>query len=111
MEAHMQTPITIYKRISHEAVQEKPILAKFRIELPDRPGSLAGFASTLAQAGGNIAFFHYDRSIDSSRVAVEVQLPDEPSVGALAAALEEREFHIEEVRAGQDDVVVTTAES
>jgi glyoxylase-like metal-dependent hydrolase (beta-lactamase superfamily II)/uncharacterized protein with ACT and thioredoxin-like domain len=106
-----QTPITIYKRLSPDTTPQNPILAKFRIELPDRPGSLAGFASTIAQAWGNISFFHYDRSIDSSRVAVEVQLPDEPSMTALLSALQEREYRIQDVRAGQDDVVVTALES
>jgi len=107
----MQTPITLYKRLSPGAPPENPILAKFRIELPDRPGSLAGFASTIAMAEGNISFFHYDRSIDSSRVAVEVQLADESSVNALLSALRDREYRIEEVRAGQDEVAVTALES
>jgi len=37
---------------------EKDLLVKFRVFLPDRPGSLAGFASVIAKIGGNISFFH-----------------------------------------------------
>src|SRR5512143_3971931 len=102
--------VKIYKSLSAD-IRESLILAKFRIELPDRPGSLAGFASTIAQANGNISFFHYDRSVNSNRVAVEVQLSDESSVTALVAVLREREYRIEEVRAGQDDVAVTELEN
>ncbi|OGW49439.1 MAG: hypothetical protein A2078_13850 [Nitrospirae bacterium GWC2_57_9] len=87
------------------------LLTKFRVYLPDRPGSLAGFASTIAQAGGNISFFHYDRAIDSSRVAVEVQLADETSVKVLLAALQEREYRIEGNASGQDELVVTALEN
>lgn len=65
-------------------------LAKCRVLLPDRPGSLARFASSIAAAGGNITFFHYDRAIDSSRVVVEVQLRDRAGLDALAAAVNER---------------------
>jgi glyoxylase-like metal-dependent hydrolase (beta-lactamase superfamily II)/ACT domain-containing protein len=102
--------VKIYKSLSADS-SASLILAKFRIELPDRPGSLAGFASTITQANGNISFFHYDRSVNSNRVTVEVQLPDESSIAALVTALREREYRIEEVRAGQDDVAVTAIES
>jgi hypothetical protein len=62
-----QTPIRLYRLISPAPPdREGQVLAKFRAHLPDRPGSLAGFASVIAEAGGNISFFHYDRSIDSS---------------------------------------------
>ncbi len=87
------------------------ILVKFSIFLPDYPGSLAGFTSTIAQAGGNISFFHYDRSIDSCRVAVEVQFADASSVSALLAALRERGFSIEQPPDIREEVVVTTLEN
>ncbi len=104
--------VKIYRRITHAPDPTLPVLlAKFRVFLPDRPGSLAGFASTIAQARGNISFFHYDRSIDSTRVAVEVQLADEASVSALLAALQEREFRIEQTADGQEELVVTAVEN
>ena len=50
--------IKIYQRLSPGPVDgEAPLLAKFNVSLPDRPGSLAGFASRIARAGGNISFF------------------------------------------------------
>jgi glyoxylase-like metal-dependent hydrolase (beta-lactamase superfamily II)/uncharacterized protein with ACT and thioredoxin-like domain len=50
------------------------LLVKLRVSLPDRPGSLAALATAIAETGANITFFHYDRSVDSSRVAVEARL-------------------------------------
>ncbi len=104
--------VKIYRRITQTPDPTVPVLlAKFRVFLPDRPGSLAGFASTIAQARGNISFFHYDRSLDSSRVAVEVQLADESSVSDLLAALQEREYRIEQNEDGQEELVVTALEN
>ena len=79
--------VRIFRRVMPISENVPLLLAKFQVYLPDRPGSLAGFASTIAQAGGNISFFHYDRSVDSSRVAVEVQLDDERAVTGLLATL------------------------
>src|SRR5574337_623256 len=103
--------VKIYRRITPAPDPAVPVLlAKFRVFLPDRPGSLAGFASTIAQARGNISFFHYDRSIDGSRVAVEVQLYDEASVTALLSALQEREYRIERKDDARDELAVTALE-
>ncbi|MEK6699570.1 MAG: hypothetical protein AABZ10_11095 [Nitrospirota bacterium] len=52
----------IYERITNSLPEisgrAKDLLVKFRVFLPDRPGSLAGFASVSAKSGGNISFFH-----------------------------------------------------
>ncbi len=104
--------VRVFRSVGPLAADEtRSLLAKFRIALPDRPGSLAGFASAIAQAGGNISFFHYDRSIDSSRVAVEVRLEDEPSLAELLSSLKDKQYHVEAEGALQDDILVTAAES
>ncbi len=57
-----QPPLKIYERITNSLPEisgrAKDLLVKFRVFLPDRPGSLAGFASVSAKSGGNISFFH-----------------------------------------------------
>jgi glyoxylase-like metal-dependent hydrolase (beta-lactamase superfamily II)/uncharacterized protein with ACT and thioredoxin-like domain len=109
-------PIKVYRRQVRPSagrispVQEE-LLVKFRIYLPDRPGSLAGFATAIAQAGGNISFFHYDRSTDSCRVAVEVQLDEEDNLGLLLQSLQENQYGFEGVRGVPDEVLVTAVES
>jgi glyoxylase-like metal-dependent hydrolase (beta-lactamase superfamily II)/ACT domain-containing protein len=105
------TPVRIYRQLAPSSAATPGLLAKFRVYLPDRPGSLAGFASAIADAGGNISFFHYDRATDSSRVAVEVQLEHEKELNALLASLQEKQFGFEQEASGQDDVSVTTIES
>jgi glyoxylase-like metal-dependent hydrolase (beta-lactamase superfamily II)/uncharacterized protein with ACT and thioredoxin-like domain len=87
------------------------LLLKFRIYLPDRPGSLAGFATAIANVGGNISFFHYDRSSDSSRVAVSVHIEGEDCLNALFQSLQEKQYSFESLRTVPDDVLVTTVES
>ena len=105
-------PIRVYRRIAPaSAGQPELILAKFRVSLPDRPGSLAGFASTIARSGGNISFFHYDRSLDSSRVAVEVQLGGEPAISTLLSSLRDHQYNTEPSADVHDDVLVTAVES
>ena len=86
------SPIRVYQQLSfpRNAIPAPVgVLAKFSIYLPDRPGSLAGFASTIAHAGGNISFFHYDRSIDSSRVAAEAHFRDKGGPDTLLSSLKE----------------------
>src|SRR5574340_1203737 len=85
--------------------REKGFLVKCRAVMPDQPGSLARFALSIAATGGNIAFFHYDRAIDSSRVVVEVQIPDRPVLDALTIALTE-EFSGGEDSVSSDDVQI-----
>ena len=107
-----QPPVTVYRQISPPVANgQRAILAKFRISLPDRPGSLAGFASIIAQADGNISFFHYDRALDSSRVAVEIQLSDESRLTSLLNALREKQYAIDQSQNAQDDLMVTAAAS
>ncbi len=105
------SPVKIYRRIISSADVSHQLLTKFRVSLPDKPGSLAGFASTIAEAGGNISFFHYDRAADGSRVAVEVQLKSEHELDALLALLEERHFRFRDEHSGPGEVVVTSIES
>jgi len=87
------------------------VIAKFCIYLPDRPGSLAGFASTIAQAGGNISFFHYDRSMESSRVAAEAYFLDKGGPDTLLSALKEKHYLCAKTHNAQDEIFVTTVES
>ncbi|HEX9137324.1 MAG TPA: MBL fold metallo-hydrolase, partial [Nitrospirota bacterium] len=108
-------PFKVYRPVRPPAGRDfslpDELLVKFRIYLPDRPGSLAGFATAIANVGGNISFFHYDRSADSSRVVVEVQLEGEDSLGVLLQSLQENQYGFESMRGGPDDVLVTAVES
>jgi glyoxylase-like metal-dependent hydrolase (beta-lactamase superfamily II) len=105
-------PIRIYQQIMPTpAAAQMALLAKFRVYLPDRPGSLAGFASAVADAGGNISFFHYDRAADSSRVVVEVQQKSERDLSALLASLREKQYGSGRAGPAQDDVLVTAVEN
>ena len=93
------------------AAARSGLLAKFRVYLPDRPGSLAGFASAIGEARGNISFFHYDRAADSSRVVVEAQLANQHDLDALIASLCEKQYGFERGEMAQDEVLVTAVES
>ncbi len=110
-----ELPVRIFKQLPYPLRETldvaSRILAKFRVFLPDRPGSLAEFASTIAGAGGNISFFHYDRSIDSSRVAVEVQLAGEEGLRTLLDSLRNSHYSFESPSARQDEVEVTAVEN
>jgi len=107
--------IRVFKRLPFRTGESAetlyPFLVKFRDNLPDRPGSLAEFASTISGTKGNIAFFHYDRAIDSSRVAVEIQLEDEAKIEALLQSLEENHSRFESFSSQQDEVEVTAVEN
>lgn len=108
-------PLKVYRPVHPSAGQDSSLpdelLVKFRIYLPDRPGSLAGFATAIANVSGNISFFHYDRSTDSSLVAVEVQLEGEDSLSLLLQSLQENQYGFVSVRGGPDEVLVTAVES
>ncbi|MGE5751767.1 MAG: MBL fold metallo-hydrolase [Nitrospirota bacterium] len=108
-------PFKVYRPVRPPAGRDfslpDELLVKFRIYLPDRPGSLAGFATAIANVGGNISFFHYDRSADSSRVVVEVQLEGEKRLSALLRSLHENQYGFDSVRGGLDEVLVTAVES
>jgi glyoxylase-like metal-dependent hydrolase (beta-lactamase superfamily II)/ACT domain-containing protein len=109
------TPLKVYRPVRPPAGQGSSLLdellVKLRIYLPDRPGSLAGFATAISHVGGNISFFHYDRSTDSSRVAVEVELEGEDSLSVLLQSLQENQYGLEGVRGEPDEVLVTAVES
>ena len=87
------------------------VLAKFSIYLPDQPGSLAEFASTIAHAGGNISFFHYDRSIDSSRVAAKAHFRDKGGPDTLLSSLKEKHYLFTKAQHARDEIFVTMVES
>ena len=109
-----EPPITVYQQLAFprgSGPAPRGVLARFRVYLPDQPGSLAGFASAIALAEGNISFFHYDRSLDSSRVAAEARFPGEAALDGLKASLEERSYLAEPAPAAQQEIFVTAAES
>ena len=110
-----RSPIKLYRSIPYPSPDPgetlETILAKFRVYLPDRPGSLARFASAIGQAGGNISFFHYDRSADSSRVVVEIHFANHKSLHGLLSSLERDQFRFEPPGEAKDDVLVTTVDS
>ncbi|MEW5746333.1 MAG: MBL fold metallo-hydrolase [Nitrospirota bacterium] len=106
-------PVKVYKRVSPEPgapLLTDELMAKYCVYLPDSPGSLAGFASAIAGTGSNISFFHYDRSIDSNRVAVEVQL-DHAKLAALLRSLSRHRYVFERAGMAQDEVQITAVES
>ena len=105
--------IKTYRRIalSEGSPVTNGVLVKLRAFLPDKPGSLADFASTIASSSGNIAFFHYDRSTDSSRVAVEVQLDREQLITPLLEALRDKAISTETRGIVHDDVLVTSLDN
>ena len=108
------SPIRVYQQIAfprNALPAPVGVLAKFCIYLPDRPGSLAGFASAIAHAGGNISFFHYDRSMDSSRVAAEAHFRDKGGPDTLLSSLKEKHYLFTRTRDAQDEIFVTTVES
>lgn len=108
----MHESIKVYQQISPASPDSaKALLVKFRIYLPDRPGSLAGFATAIAQARGNISFFHYDRALDSSCVAVNIQMDTETSLQALLGSLTEKQYRFENIGTAEDELLVTAAES
>ena len=91
-------PVKIYKRTGLSGERTKKnrtpdILARFRVFLKDKPGSLAEFSSLISRSRGNISFFHYDRSIDSSRVVVEVLFNKQKELIALINSLKKKDMY------------------
>jgi glyoxylase-like metal-dependent hydrolase (beta-lactamase superfamily II) len=108
------TPIRVYQQValpSAPLTVSGDVLAKVSVFLSDRPGSLAGFAATIAHAGGNISFFHYNRSIDSSRVAAEAHFRDQRGPDALLTSLNELHYRFSRTRDARDEILVTVVES
>ncbi len=108
-------PFRIYRRAESSVPEESPssalMLVKFHVYLPDQPGSLAGLASDIASAGGNISFFHYDRSIDAGRVAVEVQFGSEAGPQAMVRDLQKNPYSSEPLRTSSHEVEVLSLEN
>jgi glyoxylase-like metal-dependent hydrolase (beta-lactamase superfamily II)/ACT domain-containing protein len=102
--------VKIYRQIMPADADSPSLLAKFCVSLPDRPGSLAGFATVIARAHGNITFFHYDRAANSNRVAVDVHIQTEEELSSLLAALQEGQYSFSETGAAPDEVSVTSTE-
>ncbi len=62
------------------------------LELPDRPGMLAGVAGLMAERGVNILRLHYDRSRDPNRVELVLSCPSARIAGEALDALAARGF-------------------
>jgi glyoxylase-like metal-dependent hydrolase (beta-lactamase superfamily II)/uncharacterized protein with ACT and thioredoxin-like domain len=111
-----EIPIEVYKQISLAGQRlrrfaDQDLLLKFRVFLKDRPGSLAAFSSLIADCGGNISFFHYDRSVDSSRVVIEVRMISQHDVAALFHALKAKKYAFEKLGGLKEDIQITALES
>lgn len=105
-------PVKIYRRIAGAHVPAyAEFIAKFRVFLQDRPGSLADFASLIAGCGGNISFFHYDRSLHSNRVVAEVQMSAKDAIDTLLQSLQENQYMPEESPSSRDDIQITSLDS
>jgi glyoxylase-like metal-dependent hydrolase (beta-lactamase superfamily II)/uncharacterized protein with ACT and thioredoxin-like domain len=107
-------PVRVYQQVALPPTAlpaPGDVIAKLCVYLPDRPGSLAGFASAIALVGGNISFFHYDRSMDSSRVAAEAHFRDVGGPEALLSSLKEKHYLFTKARDTRDEILVTALES
>lgn len=109
-------PVKVYKQVSLTGEQlrraaDTDLLVKFRVFLKDKPGFLAAFSALIAECGGNISFFHYDRSVDSSRVVVEVQMQGQNDLDALLTALKAKKYAFEKIREMKDDIQITAIEN
>ncbi|MFA5353147.1 MAG: MBL fold metallo-hydrolase [Thermodesulfovibrionales bacterium] len=106
MNKFFDLPIRAYEMIRPPSGE---ILLKFSVYLDDRPGSLADFASAISLSNGNIGFFHYDRSSDSSRVAVEVQVEGRERMESLLGIMRERGYSFERTQDSRDAEVGITS--
>ncbi|MCE5195119.1 MAG: MBL fold metallo-hydrolase [Nitrospiraceae bacterium] len=108
-----ELPVKIYKHISKSKKEnfETDLLAKFRVFLDDRPGSLAVFSSLISACNANISFFHYDRSMDSTKVVVEVQMQKQKDLNELLRMLKDKQYSFEKSAVGKDDVQITALEN
>jgi glyoxylase-like metal-dependent hydrolase (beta-lactamase superfamily II)/ACT domain-containing protein len=108
MKGHL--PVRVYRKVKSYGGGAE-VLVKFQVFLRDRPGSLAAFSSLIARFGGNICFFHYDRSLDSSRVAVEVTMAGARQLDALLAGLGSGHYAFEKAGTPLDSVDITMVEN
>ncbi len=91
--------------------QETEFLVKLDVFLKDKPGSLANFSSLIAEAGGNIGLFHYDRSVDCNRVVAQVQFKNKNNLYGFLQLLKEREYLSLESKISEDELQIMTPES
>jgi len=112
---HGTLPIKVYECVGEpdtvSAGDGRRFLVKLKVYLLDRPGSLAAFASLIADHDGNIGFFHYDRSIDANRVAVEIQFADQPHIDAFVHALTEKGYAFDRREVETDEIAIVSLES
>jgi glyoxylase-like metal-dependent hydrolase (beta-lactamase superfamily II)/uncharacterized protein with ACT and thioredoxin-like domain len=87
------------------------VLAKFRVFLVDRPGSLAALSSLVAECGGNITFFHYDRAVHPNRVALEVEFEARDGLRHMVHRLRMESYAFREPPAEAEELRVTKLES
>lgn len=64
-----------------------------------------------SEMSGNISFFHYDRSVDSDRVVLEVHLESRRDLGRLLESLSAKSYDFQEADLYRDEVQITTLES
>ena len=108
-------PVKVYKQVPSPGGQLRRAadmdLVKFRVFLRDRPGSLAAFSSLIADCRGNSSFFHYDRAVDISRVAVEVMMNSQTDLNPLLLTLQAKKNIFEEIGGLKEDIQITALES
>jgi glyoxylase-like metal-dependent hydrolase (beta-lactamase superfamily II)/uncharacterized protein with ACT and thioredoxin-like domain len=102
--------VKIYRRLKTSGPKSyADFITKFRVFLEDRPGSLSDLASLIASCEGNVSFFHYDRSLDSNRVVVEVRMRGKRDVAGLFGALQAKHYAFEKTGDVKEDVQITSA--
>ncbi|HNS31524.1 MAG TPA: MBL fold metallo-hydrolase [bacterium] len=108
-------PVKIYSPIEIQGTssgkKDRNLRVKFCVSLEDKPGSLLALSSLVAANNGNIVFFHYDRSMHSNRVVVEVQMKNRCCLDALLKSLTESGYNFQKKDDYRDEVYITTPES
>jgi len=105
-------PAKVYRRVGAGALENPAeFIVKFRVFLEDKPGSLSDLAALIAACRGNISFFHYDRSLDSNRVVVEVQMKHEGDVAGLFDEMKAKHCSFEKAAGIREDVQITSADN
>ncbi len=104
--------VKIYRRLKTSGSKSyADFITKFRVFLEDRPGSLSDLATLISSGNGNISFFHYDRSLDSNRVVVEVQMRGKSDIAGLFNELQGRHHSFEKIGGVKEDVQITSADN
>lgn len=107
--------IKVYRRLrvagAYSKKQETEFLVKCEVFLEDKPGSLADFSSQIAETGGNIGFFHYDRSVDCNRIVAEVQYENKNNLYRFLQLLRKKNYYSLRNEIGKDEIQIMTPES